>query len=129
MNKEVLDTEYITFQLEEGVLHATYKSVEVTEDIAKEVVKTRKAYCDYKTYPHLLMETSVAKITKEARDYFATDESTEGVAAGAIIVKSAFKMTLLNFFLKVSKPEVPARLFTNKEDAIQWLQDFKTTNN
>ena len=125
MKKEILETDYIYFQLIDGILHATYKPSIITEPIAREVVKARKEYCDNKTYPHLLMEYSVAKIDKQARDYFASSESTEGVADGALIVNSSFKVTLLNFFLKVSKPKIPTHLFNTKEDAIEWLQQFK----
>jgi len=32
---------------------------------------------------------------------------------------------IVNFFLSISKPNVPTKLFTNKEDAIKWLQQFK----
>jgi len=40
-------------------------------------------------------------------------------------MKSIFQVTIINFFLKVTKPKVPAKVFTNKSDAIVWLKQYK----
>lgn len=120
-----LETDYIDFEIDNGILLATYKPAVLTVEVAKEVVMRRKEFCSSKSFPHLVMDYGVAKIDKQARDFFSSDIGTEGVAAAAILTDSSFKMALANFFLKVSKPKIPARLFTSKTEAIEWLQQFR----
>jgi hypothetical protein len=63
---------------------------------------------------------------KEARDYLSSDSANEGLIAGAIIMDSVFTSILGNFFLSVNKPNIPARMFTDKDQAIKWLRKFIT---
>lgn len=119
-----IETEYVSFQLVGGVLNATYKPSVITLEVAKDAVRKRKEVCDNATYPHLIMDYSVAKLTKDARDYLSSPEATEGVAAAAIIVNSLFKQTMINFWIKVSRPKIPVRLFVKKDDAGEWLRQW-----
>jgi hypothetical protein len=45
---------------------------------------------------------------------------------GAIIARNIIESTILNFFLKVERPPVPVRAFTNEEDAVKWINDIRT---
>ncbi|MCH2225400.1 MAG: hypothetical protein MK066_11585 [Crocinitomicaceae bacterium] len=121
---EKIETEYISFHLLEGVLTATYKPSVITLSVAKEVVRIRKEYCKNKTYPHLVMDYGIAKINKDARDYLSSDEGTEGIAAAGLITNSVFKRTMVNFFLKVTRPKIPVKMFSGPEEAREWLQKW-----
>jgi hypothetical protein len=50
---------------------------------------------------------------------------TTQVKAAARVTGSDFNNALANFFLAVNKPMIPTRLFTDKQKAKQWLQQFK----
>ena len=43
----------------------------------------------------------------------------------AVIITSGMSSFLANIFLYINRPNIPTRLFTNKEDAVNWL---KTTS-
>lgn len=122
---KVLETENIKFEMVDNILIATYKAgINVTIDIAKEVVKKRLEFTEGKSLPNLVYNGGVVSMDKAARDFFATSEGTQGVSAGAIILDSVFTSFLGNFFLKVSKPPIPAKLFTDEKKAIEWLRRY-----
>ena len=125
MEEKILDTSIIHFNLNNGILFATYKTGKVDLAVAKEVVRLRKEFCENKSYPHLVKDYNVSQVNKEARDFLSSDEAIEGVLAAGLITDSAFKMSLMNFFLKVSKPKVKAKTFTKENEALEWLNQFK----
>ena len=125
---KILDTQYVHYELQDNLLIGTYKKgLKITLEIAKEVVKTRLEFIDYKPKLTLALNQGVMSMTKEARDYLASDEGVRGVLAGAIVLDSPVGSFIGNFYLLVSKPKVPARIFTKKEDAIKWLSKFRET--
>ena len=121
---EKVETQFVTLQLIDGILNATYKPSVIDIEVAKEAVRVRKKYCNDQTFPHLIMDSSVAKLTKDARDYLSSEEATEGIAAAAIITNSIFKQTMINFWITVTRPKIPVRLFIKKSDAAEWLKDW-----
>ena len=44
--------------------------------------------------------------------------------AEALVVKSLANRILVNFYLTVKKPMIPAKMFNNKESALKWLNTF-----
>jgi hypothetical protein len=49
----------------------------------------------------------------------------KGILAGAFVSTKTVTIVLINLFLKINRPSVPARFFNNKEDAIQWIKRIK----
>jgi hypothetical protein len=121
-----LDTPYIHFELQDDLLIARYKkNLKFTLDIAKEVVKARLEFTDYKPVLALVYNDGVASMDKKARDYLSSDEGVRGIIAGAMILDSPFGSFLGNFYLSVTKPKVPIRIFSKKESALKWLLQFR----
>jgi hypothetical protein len=61
-------------------------------------------------------------VDSKVRDYSASQYRSH-VAGSAILVESVFGNYFANLFMKLSKPKVPTKLFTNEEDAIAWLKE------
>ena len=59
--------------------------------------------------------------TEEARRYAAANVP-EGRIAEAIIIGSLPVRIMGNFYLKFHKPEVPTRMFDDREEALKWLR-------
>ncbi|MBD1395539.1 hypothetical protein H9Q13_00035 [Pontibacter sp. JH31] len=93
-------------------------------NIAEICVKDRLAYIGEYSYPSLFDITKIRQSTKRARDYMA-NEGNAGVTASAILVSSPMIKMAANFYIKVNKPKNPTRMFTNREEAVEWLQQFK----
>ena len=124
MENKILETPNFDVEIKNGILFAKYKS-KITLEIAKASVKARMELTLGKPLPVFIQMSDVKSADKDARDFFSSDEGTKGVKAGAIFVDSVFYSFLGNFFLQVTKPKIPAKLFTDKEKAIKWLEQYK----
>jgi len=127
MERKELHTKYVHLVLEDGILIAVYeKDLNITRAIAEDCIASRLSLTKGKNYPALADITQIAGTRKDARVYLSSDEAIEGVAAGALLVNSAFSTFIGNFFLKVAfSSPIPTRLFSNKASAIKWLQQFR----
>jgi hypothetical protein len=86
---------------------------------AKEVMGNKRHYCVV-DFGHNVMSTT------EARDvYAASDYIQQYRIADAFIVKSLALRIVANFFIKVTKPKVKTRLFTEETVALNWLLQQK----
>jgi len=63
-------------------------------------------------------------ITREAREYFANERTCSIQRATALLIKSKVTRVMANFFMGLNKPITPTRMFTESEDAVQWLKKF-----
>lgn len=120
-----IENKYATITLSNNIIVGEYKEVEIDLEAAKLIVKDRKTVANYVNYP-LLVTGSMKKITKEARDYFASKEGSELLSAAALHTDSNFTMYLANFVLKINfkKANIPIKVFSNKQEAINWLKTF-----
>lgn len=122
---KTLDTQYVYLELQGDLLIGHYKKgIKINLDVAREIVKTRLEFTDYKPVVALAENLGVNSMDKQARDYLS-NEGVEGVRAGAIVIGSPVGALIGNFYLSVSKPKIPSRMFTSREAALKWLQKFR----
>jgi hypothetical protein len=115
----------IKFEIVDGVLIGPYpENFLIDLPLAKQIVAERLAFVGDKSYPALIDTTEVAGITKEARDYFSSEEAVKGISIAAIVSKSLFTVFLANFLVGVNlkRTPIPMKVFRNREDAISWLK-------
>jgi len=73
----------------------------------------------------LLVDTSSMKVlARDARQYYAGEEAAKVATAAAIIVGTPVSRVLGSFYLGLSHPKIPSRLFTSDREALVWLKDF-----
>lgn len=126
---EILENDFIHLEINEGILIGTYKSSIITLDDAIQVVLLRKKLTKNIKYPALIKDYSVVKIEKKAREFFASDEGSEGFSSVAVLTDSIYKSTLMNFFMKVLPPKMPVKLFNTEKEALIWLSEYKVQLN
>lgn len=63
-------------------------------------------------------------IHAKARKFLAGKEVKEKTIARAILMSSTIKTALINFFTELHKPEVPTKVFTDYEEAYNWLLEI-----
>lgn len=120
-----LDTPYVYFEIKNDVLFATYKKgLEIDLTMAKEIVNARLKLMQGRKLPVIVFDGGVVSMSKEARDFFGSTQGNEGLLAGAIIQNKPVSAAINNFFLFVSKPNIPARIFTNVESALKWISKY-----
>ena len=64
-------------------------------------------------------------IDKKAKDFLNRKEVADQTIARAILKGSAFSKMLETFFVSVSKPSIPVKVFTDEEEAREWLLSMR----
>ena len=118
------ESSYITMWMSDGILCARYAAnLDVTLDVAKTVVEARIFYSKGQRYALWVDMRGIKSMTREARSYLASVGATL-VTGAALITGSAVNRTLGNIFLKIDKPPVPIKLFTDEQKAMEWVRQY-----
>jgi hypothetical protein len=92
-------------------------------EIAREMIENRLSFSEGQPVYTLIDFTNVKSVTKEARDYMNSAEGgLKGILGGAFLSNNVMATLFINLFLKISKPTVPAKFFTNRDEAVKWLR-------
>lgn len=108
----------------DDIMYCIVNREEMDIDFVKYSVDRRIAHSENNAYPCLFDVTKVKHSTKEARDYLANN-GNELVLASALIVNSPMLKMAANFYVAVNKPVNPTKIFTDKDQALDWLNQFK----
>lgn len=111
--------------IDHDIFNLIYKNDEITLKIAQDVVKARLDICQRKVYPMLSDIRRIQHVDKFARQYLASEAGVMQLSAGALLVDNHFQKIVSNLFILTNKLAVPSRVFTNKQQAISWLEQFK----
>jgi hypothetical protein len=98
---------------------------EINLEHAKENTKKVRDLSGDVVYPILVDMRKIRSISKEARDHFAMRDRKPGVIAIAMLVSSPLSRIIGNFFLGLNQPRVPTRMFTDRDQAEQWILSGK----
>ncbi len=113
---------YFTWMGEDGIARTKVKpGSEVKLEHAQEnSIVVNSFYVDVK-FPLLIDARGIKSMTREARNFFTTNGRKTNTLAFAIIIDSSVSKVVGNFFLGISKPIVPTKLFLNEINALEWL--------
>lgn len=126
MRKALIDNITVTIHLNDGIVIAIWKNTSIDLNIAKQAVQERVACTNNKPYPVISNIKAIKNISKEARDFLATEAGCEGIIAAAILIDSDLGSMIGNFWIKINKPLRPTKLFTDEESAKKWLAQYVT---
>ncbi len=126
MTKKI-ETQDVIFIIEDNILFCSYKQhLEIDITTAKRIIKDRVTFTDGEYYPILIDFSNMKSVTKEARDYLNSAEGgLSGLLGGAFLSKNVVASLFINLYLKVNHPAIPARFFTDKTEAIDWLKRIR----
>lgn len=62
--------------------------------------------------------------TVETRNFMASSESTSFTKARAFHISSLAQRIIGNFIINIQRPTVPMRLFTDEDEAVEWLKSM-----
>lgn len=124
---ETFENNYVKIWIEDDILYSNYqKNIIIDLDIAKKIIEDRVKFTKGKNYPILIDFTNMHSVTKEAREYMNSPEGgLKGLLGGAFLSNSLVTTLFVNLYLKINQPTIPAKFFTKKEDAINWLKSLK----
>ena len=109
----------------DGILRGEARAnVDQTLDDAKAQIALHRSDHAGRRRPILVDIRKVRSITREARAYYAGYAAAELYSAAGFIVESPLSRAIGNFFLGLSKPVFPTRLFSSEEEALVWLRQY-----
>ncbi len=108
---------------ENGILENITKKGEVieVEDI-KLLIRTNIALAKKKPYGALIDQEELSVYSKDTLEYSTRKDFSPMIVARALLVKNLSKRIVGNFCIKIIRPFVKTRLFTEKEKAMTWLE-------
>ena len=118
------ENEYAQFWIANDILFFEYKpNIILGLEVAKIVVADRIHFQNEESFPVLCDVRGIVNTDKSGRDYLARSGSVLTKAVG-LIVNQKVSLTIGNFYLRINKPTVPTQLFTDKDDALAYLEKF-----
>ena len=112
------------FWIEGGILFFEYKPNTIIDlEVAMRVVADRVAFQNERQLPVFCDMRGMISIDKPGRDYLAKSGSLLAKAV-ALIVNENVSMTLSTFYLEINKPSVPTQIFTDEQEALEYLRSF-----
>ena len=107
------------------IIYVKYnQGLEHTLEEAKEHIETIKKITKEIRSPMLIDIRPLKSISREARDYYAGEETAKIQSVCALLIEGPVSRVIGNVYLGMNKPRIPTRLFTNEEKAIAWLENF-----
>lgn len=110
---------------QDGVARVLWEpGAEVTLDDARETMAASLKINKGKRRPLLIDTKTMRSLAREARSYYAGEEAASVASAVAILVGTPVSRVLGNFYIGLSNPRLPSRLFTSEGEALKWLKRY-----
>ncbi len=95
----------------------------ITYEVALEVFEYGRQITDIPR-PTLVLMQDLARVDREARAYFATEQYMSVSGQTALVVGSPVSRVIGNFFVGLNRPKYPYKIFDDPELAAEWLRGF-----
>jgi len=120
------EDEFLLIEIIDGIISCyTKKEIVITYEFAQYALNKRIEVSANQFYPIMNDIRNIKYITKEAMTLLNSEKGTSYLTAGAFIITSKVQEILGNFFIKYKNHAIPARVFTDKAKAMQWLGKYK----
>lgn len=128
--QERVSNEISEFWIENGILCAQFRDGALVDlDAAKDSVRIRDGLLNGRVMPILLDIRGLRELTKGAREYLSSPECLKMTSAGVLLTNnSLFVRTLANIYFRLAQPNMPHRMFADREAALHWFEQHKRLN-
>jgi hypothetical protein len=124
MKENYFQNDFAEFWTEENILFFIYKQgVRIDLNGAKQIVADRLKVQKNVPFPVFCDMRGIKDSDKPARDYLAKEGSSM-VKAVAVLIDSPVTKIMLNFYLTISRPLIPTKMFTSKTDALDFVKSY-----
>ena len=97
--------------------------LELTHSIALQVLEVGLQIVDGPK-PTLVLMQDMARVDREARAFFASEEYMRLCSQTALVVGSPVSRVIGNFFVGLNSPKYPYKIFDDPDSAAAWLRGF-----
>ena len=110
---------------EDGIIRVIhFPGAKLTLENAKDSMAAYQKLNKGKRRPIFIDIKTLKDFSREARQYFAGEYAAKASLAAAIIVGSPVSRVLGNFYLGISNPILPTRIFSSEDEALEWLKGY-----
>ena len=118
------DNEFAQFWIHNEILYFKYKpNVVINLIAAQRIVADRIQLQNEIAYPIFCDIRGIVDTDKAARDYLAQYGSTLTKAV-SLVGHHSISLSMTSFYLKICKPSVPTKLFTDESAALAFLEKY-----
>jgi len=118
------ENEYARFWIADSILRFEYKENTTLDlKVAQMVVTDRIHFQNERSFPVLCDVRGVIATEKAGRDYLAQTGSILTTSVALLVHENVSHMVSL-FYLEISKPSVPTKVFTKEAEALDYLKSF-----
>ena len=121
-----IELEKLTIELiSSNILLISLKdSVVIEEADVIEVKKHNLELTQGKDYVIVFDSGNYTTISEEGRKLMSSPEIELNRKASAFVINSLGQKLIANFYLKVDRPKVPTKFFSDKEKAMNWVKEI-----
>lgn len=124
-SKKITTEKFEVTLLEDGIVEDHIKPGAIMEvDDIVAIKKHNYAQAGNKPYVILVTAGELTTFSKEARELAASKEFIDAALAKALLINSTAHRIIGNFYLKVNKPYLQTRIFSDRSKALIWLRSF-----
>jgi hypothetical protein len=118
------------YYLRNGVIYCIYyKNLILDLSTIKKVIRNRNLVAEGKPRPLLVDGRGLTYWTREAKIYtYDNEESLRLITAIAPVLNSLPLEISVNWTLQFLPPLIPAKIFTDVQSALNWLEKYKVIN-
>lgn len=110
---------------EDGIVRIIhFPGAEVTLADAQETMACYLKLYEGKRRPLFIDTKTMKSMTRETRQYYSGEEAAKVASAAAIIVGTPVSRVIGNFYIGLSNPHLPSRLFSSEDEALEWLRGY-----
>jgi hypothetical protein len=108
-----------------GIMNIIFKenTLITMEDVSE--VMLWVASLGERKYLNLMEGAYNTDIDSLVREFSASDKENKFTIADAIVITSPAHKMITDFYVNKNKPVKPTRVFTDREEAVNWLLTFK----
>ena len=88
-----------------------------------EIRRANEFFCPGRKYAILVAPDNFNSITEEARALTASESFSHHTCGKALMVHNTATRLVAEFYLRINKPIMPTRVFTDRNKAIRWLKE------
>jgi hypothetical protein len=108
---------------DDGIVHVKWSpQAKIGIEEARQLIRAISALSGGTARPIFVDMSEITAIDREARLYFAGEETAMVESAAALLIGSPLTRAIGNFFMGLNKPLIPTRLFTSEAEALAWLK-------
>lgn len=113
------------YMVEPGILVSEYNEAIVLDiHLAKQANVAIARLTQQTAVPHLFLACPGLVVTKEVREWGATDLALKYTLATGIVCNQLSHKIIGNFLIKVQRPPKPTKMFSSVKAAHDWVKTF-----